>query len=181
MDNVYYAILWLVVIGSVGLFLQTVANVTKGTYFFAGDPAPALFGQAVSLLAVIALLLVLLLTPVCVFLFLSIKAVDQEVARLSTVRRSLEARMESAPSAEDRDRIRGELNNVRARRLTAKKQSLLPIRQPTFVALLSISLLMLLVLPLSIQWFRRSEGTLADGRPLSNAVCAMTGNPRSLR
>ena len=89
--------------------------------------------------------------------------------------------MESAPSAEDRDRIRAELNDVRARRLTAKKQSLLPIRQPTFVALLSISLLMLLVLPLSIQWFRRSADIVTDGRPLSNAVCAMTGNPRSLR
>ncbi len=150
MDNVFYAILWLVAVSALGLTLQAAANVAKGTYFFAGDPTPALFGQAVSLLGVVALLLVPLLTPGGVFLFLNIKSVDHELARLSTIRRSLDAQLQTTIVLEERDRLRAELIDVGARRAIAKKQSLLPIRQPAFVALLSGSLLMLLLLPLSI-------------------------------
>ena len=181
MDNVYYAILWLIVIGAVGLFLQTVANVMKGTYFFGGDPAPALFGQVVSLLGIVALLLVVLATPVCVFLFLHIKAVDQELARLSAMRRNLEVRLESGRSAQDSNQIRTELGHIVSRRQTVKKQSLLPFRQPMFLALLSVSILMLLALPLGIGWVGASGDSISGSHLFRTAICAMTGNPQSLR
>jgi hypothetical protein len=181
MDNVFYALLWLVAVSALGLTLQAAANVAKGTYFLAGDSSPALFGQAVSLLGVLALLLVPLLTPVGVFLFLNIKAVDQELARLAAVRRSLDAQSATSRSPEDRDRLRAELSDVSARRVIARKQSLLPIRQPAFLALLTAGLLMLLLLPLSIAWFSGSSGTTDNGRLFTEVMCAMSGNPQSLR
>lgn len=76
MDNVYDSILWAIALGGVGLSLQDAANVTKGTYFLRGDPSPALFGQAVTLLALLTVFAVV--TPVCVFLFLNVRAVDGE-------------------------------------------------------------------------------------------------------
>ena len=166
-----------VAVGSLGLFLQIAANVSKGTYFLAGDPAPALFGQAVLLLGTLGLLAVLLLTPVCVFLFLTIKTVDEELARLSVTRKSLEARLAEEGSLDERNRLHLDLERIRERRETARRQSLLPIRQPAFLALLAVSLLMLIVLPLSIQWFGGPARTMGDGRQtISDTVCAACGN-----
>ena len=177
LDNVYYTILVFTAVGSFGVFLQVAANVSKGTYFLAGDPAPALFGQAVLLLGTLALLAVLLLTPIGVFLFLTIKAVDEELARLSAARRSLEARLSEAQSMEERDRLRLDIEQTRDRRAIAKKQSLLPIRQPAFLALLAASLLMLVALPLSVQWFNSATRAPSAGRQtISDTVCAVCGN-----
>jgi Protein kinase domain len=183
LDNVYYTMLVFVAVGSIGLFLQAAANVSKGTYFLAGDPAPALFGQAVLLLGTLGLLALLLLTPVCVFLLLTIKTVDEELARLSVTRKSLEARLSEEDSVDERRRLQLDLDRIRARRETARRQSLLPIRQPAFLALLAASLLMLIVLPLSIQWFSRPAPTTGDGRQtVRDAVCAACGNaPLRLR
>jgi len=174
MDNVYYAILWAIALGGVGLWLQAAANVTKGTYFLGGDPSPALFGQAVTLLALLTVFAVALLTPVCVFLFLNVRAVDGEMARLSAARRALEAQLREAPRPEDQARLRAELNDLTVRRANAKKQTLLPIRRPSFVALLVVCLLLLLALPLSIRALGRAGNPA--GNAISELVCSISGN-----
>jgi hypothetical protein len=176
LDNVYYAMLVFVTVGSLGLFLQIAANISKGTYFLAGDPAPALFGQAVLLLGTLGLLAVLLLAPVCVFLILTIKAVDEELARLSAARKSLEARIADARSADERNRLQLDLDRIRLRRGAARRQSLLPIRRPAFLALLAANLVMLIVLPLSVQWFSGRRTTGGDRQTISDSVCAACGN-----
>jgi hypothetical protein len=175
LDNVYYAILALIAVGSLGLFVQVAANVSKGTYFFAGDPAPALLGQAVLLLGTVGLLAILLVTPASVFLLLTVRAVGEELGRLSGVRKNLEAQLATARSSEERDQLRFELDRLRERRETTKRQSLLPIRRPAFLALVAASLLMLLVVPLSIRWFGGTS-TFEGSRTLSGAVCAACGN-----
>lgn len=175
MDNVYYAILWAIALGGVGLSLQAVANVTKGTYLLGGDPSPALFGQAVTLLAVLTVFAVVLLTPVCVFLFLNVRAVDEEMARLSGARRALEARLRDARRPEEQEHVRAELDDITARRANAKKQTLLPIRRRSFLALLAVCLLLLLALPLSIQLLGRAEDP--TGHAISDLVCSISGNP----
>jgi hypothetical protein len=178
LDNVYYALLLIGAVASLARFLQISANVSKGTYFFAGDPAPALVGQPVVVFAVLVLLAVLVLTPVGVFLFLTVRAVDEELARLAAARKNLEEQRLAARSREDRDRIQFDIDMLRERRETAKKQSLLPIRQPVFIGLLAANLVILLILPKSIGWF----GEAAPGRgdtvwhAISDSVCAACGN-----
>jgi hypothetical protein len=173
MDNVYYATLWAVALGGIGLSLQAAANVTKGTYFLAGDPAPALFGQAVTLFGVLAVFAVVLVTPVCVFLFLHIRAVDEEIARLSVVRRALEVRMRETRRPEDRERLRLELDDVIVRRANVKRQTLLPIRRPSFLALLAVCLVLLTALPMSIQVFGRAGNS--TGHTIGDLVCTASG------
>ena len=68
-----------------------------------------------------------------------------------------------------------------SRRQTVKKQSLLPFRQPMFLALLSVSILMLLALPLGIGWVGASGDSISGSHLFRTAICAMTGNPQSLR
>jgi hypothetical protein len=179
LDNVYYAILWLVVIGSIALSLQAIANVTKGTYFLAGDPTPALFGQAVLLLGTVLLLLIVLLTPAGVFLFLNIKAVDQEVARLAVRRRRLETQLQAAPPGDERERLRAELRDLAERRAIVARQSLLPVRRPSFLVLCGASVLLLLLVPLSVRWFGSSSHN--SGGAITGAVCTLSGNPQPLR
>jgi hypothetical protein len=183
LDNVYYGILVLAAAGSVGVFLQAAANVSKGTYFWSGDPAPALIGQAVTLLATLTLLAVALATPVCVFLFLTIKAIDEELARLSSSRKRLEARLAETRSSDERARLEFDIDVVLERRTTLKRQSLLPIRQPAFLTLLCASLVVLVGLPLSMRWFGDDVQTdVRAGHSLSRAVCAACGNePRTGR
>jgi hypothetical protein len=120
---------------------------------------------------------VLVLTPVGVFMFLTIKAVGQELARLSGVRKSLEARLAETRLADEADRLRLELEQIRERRKTAGRQRLLPIKQPAFLFLLAASVLMLVVLPLFIPWFGdTSQATAGSGPSISDAVCAACGN-----
>jgi hypothetical protein len=177
LDNVYYTILMLVAVAALGLFLQAAANVAKGTYYFAGDPAPALFGQPVLLIGTLCLLGILLMTPVGVFLLLTIKAVDAEFGRLSEERRSLEASIRDAGSADERGRLGLELERLRERRAIVRKQRLLPLRSPTFVAMLGVVLVMLLAFPYALRWLS-SPARVADGgsRSLVETVCAACGN-----
>jgi hypothetical protein len=107
---------------------------------------------------------------------LTIKAVDEELARLSVARKSLEARIADAQSVYESNRLQLDLDRIRGRREAARRQSLLPIRQPAFLALLTASLLMLIVLPLSIQWFSGRRTTGDDRRTISDSVCAACGN-----
>ena len=179
LDNVYYAMLVLSMVGSLGLWLQAIANISKGTYFLAGDPVPALFGQAVLLLATLALLGVLLLTPAGVFVFLTIRVVDEELARLSSLRRDLESRLATSRSVEEREQLRAELEAIGRQRLTAKKQSLLPLRRPAFLLLLAASLIMLLVLPRTVQRYRDAAASDTNQtHSIAGAVCEIAGNPR---
>jgi len=173
MDNVYYAILWAVALGGVGLSMQAAANVTKGTYFLRGDPSPALFGQAVTLLALLVVFAVMLLTPVLVFLFLNLRVVDEEMARLSGVRRVLEAQLRDARQPEEQEHLRTELREVSIRRANATKQTLLPTRRPSFLALLGVCVLLLLTLPLSIQALGRAGDR---GHIISELFCSVSGN-----
>jgi hypothetical protein len=117
-----------------------------------------------------------LLTPVGVFLFLTVKAVDEELARLSAARKSLEARLVETHSVDVLNRLRRDLEHIRERRATARRQRLLPIRQPAFLALVVACLVMLLGLPLSIRWFSGTPRTTAGGRTVADAVCAACGN-----
>ena len=166
-------------VGSLGLWLQAIANISKGTYFLAGDPVPALFGQAVLLLATLALLGVLLLTPAGVFVFLTIRVVDEELARLSSLRRDLESRLATSRSVEEREQLRAELEAIGRQRLTAKKQSLLPLRRPAFLLLLAASLIMLLVLPRTVQRYRDAAASDTNQtHSIAGAVCEIAGNPR---
>jgi hypothetical protein len=171
LDNVYYAMLFLIAAGSIGRLFQVSSNASKGTYFFGGDPAPALIGQPVLLLGVLGLLGVLVLTPVGVFLFLTIRAVDEELGRLSAVRKTLESQRASATSSETRERVQHEIELLRERRETAKKQSLLPIRQPMFVGLLAINVLLLGLIPLSSEWLANPIW-----RSINESICAACGN-----
>jgi len=174
LDNVYYAILCAIALGGIGLWLQAAANVTKGTYFLEGNPSPALFGQAFTVLGLITVFAVVLLTPVCVFLFLNVRAIDGEMARLSGDRRTLEARLRDAKQPEDRERLHSELNDVVVRRVNVKKQTLLPIRRPSFAALLIVCVLLLLALPLSIQTLARSADPTVH--TIGDLVCSISGN-----
>jgi polyferredoxin len=154
-----------------------VTNVGNGTYFFAGEPTPGLFGQVIVLLVTIGLLAVFVLTPVCVFMFLTIKAIGEELARLSGVRKSLEARLAETRSAEEANRLRLELEQIRERRKTAGRQRLLPIKQPAFLVLLAASLVLLIALPLFIPWFGGTSPAITEGgSSISDAVCAACGN-----
>jgi len=178
LDNVYYAILMLTAAGSIGSLLQVSANASKGTYFFGGDPALALIGQPVVLLTVLVVLVVLVATPLGVFLFLTIRAVDEELSRLSAARKNLESQRASARSAEARERLQSEIDLLRERRDTAKKQSLLPIRQPMFVGLIAVNLLLLLLIPLAADWLGgtgRTNGTRL-WRSMNDSICAACGN-----
>jgi hypothetical protein len=179
LDNVYYAILVLVVLGSIGLWLQAIANISKGTYLLAGDPAPALFGQAVLLLGTLALLAVLVATPVAVFVFLTMRSVDEELGRLSMQRRDAEARLAAAHTVSDRQRVRFELETIAKYRTAARKQSLLPWRQPLFLMLLAACLAALLVLPVTVQSYRDSAPRSAAARSLSSTACELAGNTRA--
>jgi hypothetical protein len=176
LDSAYYVMLGLVAAGAIALFLQAAGNISKGTYFLAGDPAPALLGQAVLLLATVGLLAILLVTPAGVFLFLTIKAVNEEMARLSTVRRSLERELAAARSADEREQLRVDLEAVRLQRKTAKKQSLLPLRQPAFIALLVATCLLLLVLPFAVRWLGGAPSPTAGHSTIRGTVCALCGN-----
>jgi len=178
LDNVYYAILLLIAAGAAGRLLQVAANAPKGTYFFGGDPAPALIGQPVLLLTVLIMLAVLVLTPIGVFLFLAIRAVDEELGRLSVARKSLESQRASARSAEARERLQSEIELLRERRDTAKKQSLLPIRQPVFIGLMAVNLLLLVLIPLSADWFGGAARARGDRawRAINTSICAACGN-----
>ncbi len=178
LDNVYYAILVLVVLGSIGLGLQAIANISKGTYLLVGDPAPALFGQAVLLLGTLAALTVVLATPVAVFVFLTMRSVDEELGRLSRQRRDAEARLAAAHTAADRERVHFELETIAKYRTAARKQSLLPWRQPLFLTLLAACLATLLVLPVTVQRYRDSAPRGVAARSLSSTVCELVGNPR---
>src|SRR5262249_17374967 len=157
----YYAILFVLAAGSVGRLLQVSANVSKGTYFFAGDPAPALIGQPLLLLTVVFVLAVLVLTPIGVFLFLTVRAVDDELGRLSAMRKNLEAQRANAHSPETRDRLQAEIDALRHRRETARKQSLLPLRRPPFVGLIATNVLLLVLIPFSLGWIGGHEGRAA--------------------
>jgi len=175
LDNVYYAILVLLAAGSFGRLLQVSANAAKGTYFFAGDPAAALIGQPVLLLTIVIILAVLVLTPIGVFLFLTIRAVDEELGRLSAARKRLEAERARARTADERERLQLELELLRDRRATARKQSLLPFKRPLFIGLLFVNVVLLLV-PLSVS--RSGAGGVAAGawRSIVASVCAACGN-----
>lgn len=174
MDNVYYSILWAVALGGVGLSLQAAANVTKGTYLLGGNASPALFGQVVTLAGVLVMFAVALLTPVGVFLFLNVRAVDAEMARLSGARRTIEAQLRQATRQEDRERLRTELQDTLDRRAIAKRQTLLPFRRLSFLALLLVCLALLLALPLSVQAL--SRGRDGVGHAISDTVCTVSGN-----
>ena len=152
----------------------SVLSLTKGTYFLRGDPSPALFGQAVIVLTPLTVFAVVLLTPACVFLFLNVRAVDGEMARLPGVRRALATQLLDAQRPEDRERLRAELNDVTLRRANAKKQTLLPIRRPLFVALLMVCVLLLVALPLSVRALGR-VGSPANSA-ITNLVCSISGN-----
>jgi hypothetical protein len=182
LDHVYYAILALVSAGALGLFLQAAANVSKGTYFLAGDPAPALFGQAVLLFGTIALLTIVLTAPITVFLVLTIKVVGDELGHLSARRKALDTQLSTARSEAEREHLRREIAMILERRALARKQSLLPIRRPAFLILLTANLAMLVLLPATIQWLGTpSSSKLSLTQRWSNAICVACGNAPSLR
>ena len=78
-----------------------------------------------------------------------------------------------------RDRLQSELDTLRERRETAKKQqTLLPIRQPLFIGLIVANLLLLLLVPLSAEWrggTARARGTRV-WRAINESICAACGN-----
>jgi hypothetical protein len=74
------------------------------------------------------------------------------------------------PDAE-RERLHREIAVVFERRALARRQSLLPIRQPKFLILLAVNLAMLLVLPVTIQWL----GAPFTLRPLAHATVEQCG------
>jgi hypothetical protein len=68
------------------------------------------------------------------------------------------------------------------RRALARKQSLLPIRRPAFLILLTANLAMLVLLPATIQWLGTpSSSKLSLTQRWSNAICVACGNAPSLR
>jgi hypothetical protein len=179
LDNVYYAILLLTAIGAAAHYLQIVANIEKGTYFFSGNTAVALAGQAVAFLSVLILLGLIVLTPIGVFLFLTIRAVEEELGRLAGVRRRLEEQSASARSRDERERLQLEIAQLAERRDVARRQSLLPIRRPLFVALLATNVTLLFVLPLASSLSRPPGQTSSSvWQRAVSVVCAVCGNGR---
>ena len=173
MDNVYYAILCAVALGGVGLSLQAAANVTEGMGPTPGRSLARAVRPVVSLVALLAVFAVMLFTPVGVFLFLNLRAVDAELARLSGIRRGLETELDDARTPGDQERLRAKLHELTIRRRTVKKQTLLPTRRRSFLTLLGVCVLLLLTLPLSVTAIGRAG---ERDHFITDVVCTLSGN-----
>jgi hypothetical protein len=174
LDNVYFATLTLLFLGALGWLAQLAANVHKGTNFFRGNAAIPLVGQPLLVLAVVGLTLILILVPLGIFGLLTIRIVDRERGRLSTLERQLQGRLHAAGFREARARIDAELNDVRERRQVLDRQRLLPTARPVFWWLLLATALALLAGPAAV------AGPKGSGvvRAVGEALCAACGNAR---
>jgi len=86
--------------------------------------------------------------------------------------------LQSARPGEEQDRLRSELAEQGRLREIVAKQSLLPLRRRSFLALCVVSLALLLLLPFSVRWFATSGN--GEGA-IKAAVCTVMGNPTRLQ
>jgi hypothetical protein len=172
LDNVYFAALLCLALGSLGRLAQTMANFNKGTYFFRGNAALPLIGQPMLLLAVFVLLVVLVMTPIIVFMLLTIRAVDHERARLAAMQKELQERLAAVIFRERRAQIQADIEQLTEGRRVIDRQRLLPTAKPLFWWLLAANAMLLLIVPVAV-----ATDTGRDlWRYITNALCAACGN-----
>ena len=176
LDNVYYVTLVLLAMTSMVGSMQAAANLSKGTYFLGGREVLPLIGQPLVLLSAAVLLGSLVLVPIILFMLLTIRVVNQELAHLSVAQKQLDAAWEKASLSSDRDRIEREMEVLKERRNVLATQSLLPIKRPFFRLLLVLNLVLLLILPPLIT---RTGAAAGAGRFISDFVCVLCGNSQS--
>jgi tRNA A-37 threonylcarbamoyl transferase component Bud32 len=176
LDNVYYSILFILVLGSLGRVLQAIANLYKGTNFFQERWGLALIGQLVVLICALLVFAGVILTPVIVFMLLTIKSVDQELARLSLQRKTAEQQLDKVRFSQDRQRILGEIGALQERRAIVRNQSLLPRKRPLFWYLIAANIVLLLIIPAMLG----TETFANSWHDFSRFVCAACGNSSTM-
>jgi hypothetical protein len=103
-----------------------------------------LIGQPIVVSSVLVAMAVLLLTPLLVFVLLTIRVVEHERARLAVAHRRLQDRLSPLAADDIRRRVQVEINDVRERRVVDRQQ-LLPSRAACsgFLLVLDVTLLAL--------------------------------------
>ena len=182
LDNVYCAVLILLALASVGASLQALRPAAtqseKGTYFLRGREVLPLIGQPLVLLSTVIVFGTLVLTPVILFMLLTIRVVNQELARLRDAQKALEAAWEGTSVAGDRERIEMEMKVVEGRRKAIAMQSLLPAKKPVFQALLAANVVFLLILPPVVTKTRGGAGAV---RFAGEFLCVLSWKPDARR
>ncbi len=176
LDNAYYAILLFVSVASVGRLAQAAANIPKGTYFLAAPSVAPLIGQPLTFLSILAMLAVLVLTPMVGFMFLTLRSVDREVATMARHRSLLDQRLTASRRTAESEQLQREISALDDRRAVVARQSLLPTRKPLFWWLIALNAVLLFVIPAAL-------GTATGSRIWRSAgefVCAACGNSQTL-
>lgn len=172
MDNVYHGVLILLLFASSAVLLQVVTNLNKGTYFVGRIAVVLLIGQAVTLVSASMLLAVLVVTPVVLFLFLTVHTVNHELEHLAHATKELHERRRRTARAEERAKIEEDLAELDQRRSIIHRQSLLPTKSPLFRGLLIANVLMLALAPFVLVGTELGAGA---ARRLSDLLCALCG------
>ena len=175
-DNLYNAVLVLVLLASIAFFLQAVANLGKGTYFFSARPGIQSIGQLFVLLAIMGMIVLVLFFPTVTFLLLIVRARSKELARLSAEMRKHKGNLDApgpASNLESGEQVR----RLRERFEIAKQQTLLPFGNRVFRRLLLVSVLLLVILPVAVASLPGSPTVRSIGK-VNDFLCGVCGNSR---
>jgi len=178
LDNAYNATLVFALLGSSVFLLQGLANLGKGTYFFTGNPNLLWVGQLATLAVTVAIIMFTIFWPTVLFILLTVRARAAALARLAIEQENLEKKLRLSPRSDKRD-LEYELEGLRERRETIKRQSLLPLRNRTFRRLVVASLVFLIIVPVAVAWLDLQSGTGPGSlvlRKINNFSCSLCGN-----
>ena len=178
LDNAYNATLVFVLLGSSVFLLQALANLGKGTYFFTGNPNLQWLGQVATLAVTVAMIMFTIFWPTVLFILLTVRARAAALARLAIEQENLEKKLRLSPRSAKRD-LEDELEVLRERRETIKRQSLLPLRNRTFRRLVVLSLVFLIIVPIAVGWLDLPGNSGAGSlilRKINNFTCSLCGN-----
>jgi hypothetical protein len=117
--------------------------------------------------------------PTVLFILLTVRARAAALARLAIEQENLEKKLRVSPRSAKQD-LEDELEGLRERRETIKRQSLLPLRNRTFRRLVVVSLAFLIIVPIAVAWLDLPGGSSAGSmvlRKVNNFSCSLCGNP----
>ena len=178
LDNAYNATLVFALLGSSVFLLQAIANLGKGTYFFTGNPDLQWIGQPATLAVTVAIIMFTIFWPTALFVLLTVRARAAALARLAVEQEDLEKKLRISPRSAKQD-LEDQLEGLRERRETIKRQSLLPLRNRTFRRLVVVSLVFLIIVPVAVAWLDLPSGSSAGSlvlRKVDNFACSLCGN-----